>query len=139
MKTLTGRELIIIDTLIWNDKDSREQVADKLNISINTLNNHLDNIYKKLDINNIAALVKWYFLTLCQESKHYPIYQCYDRIRRAIFFFIALIVLTSIIAENCMVRAKRAKPAVRCSRAVRARTRSSRKKTLIIKSLKKSA
>lgn len=36
-----------------------EQIADKLNISVNTVNDHKKKIFKKTDSNNIVALVKY--------------------------------------------------------------------------------
>lgn len=54
IERLTKREKEIVKQIV-NGKTG-QQIADKLNISIHTANNHKKNIFRKLDLHNIAEL-----------------------------------------------------------------------------------
>lgn len=55
---LTKRELELIKLL--SEGLANKTAADKLNVTYFTINQHLKNIYKKLNINSKAELIAWY-------------------------------------------------------------------------------
>ena len=67
---LTPREKEIV-LLVWEDL-SNKQIATKLSISESTVENHLHNIFSKLDIVSRIGLVKkaikMGILTICDEQ-----------------------------------------------------------------------
>lgn len=58
-EVLTSREIDIVNGII--EGLSYKLVADKLNISIDTVRKHIKNIYKKLHINSKSQLLQQYF------------------------------------------------------------------------------
>ncbi|MCY1635099.1 response regulator [Marinifilum sp. D737] len=58
--SLTKTELKVTKTTSENSKDSNEQLASKLGITLNTLKKHLSNIYRKLDIKSKEGLKHFY-------------------------------------------------------------------------------
>lgn len=58
-EVLTSREIEIVNGII--EGLSYKLVADKLNISIDTVRKHIKNIYRKLHINSKSQLVQQYF------------------------------------------------------------------------------
>ena len=56
-KEFTGRERDII--LLCRDGLQSKEIADRLNISFNTVNNHKKNIFQKLGINNTMEMVQY--------------------------------------------------------------------------------
>ncbi len=58
-EVLTSREIDIVNCII--DGLSYKLVADKLDISIDTVRKHIKNVYKKLHINSKSQLVHKYF------------------------------------------------------------------------------
>ncbi len=54
---ITTRELQIIE--LFTEGLSYKEIADKLNISVRTVESHKNNIFEKLEINSIADLVKY--------------------------------------------------------------------------------
>ena len=57
LNELSGRELEIIQ--LFAEGYNYKEVADKLNISCNTVETHKKNIFEKLEINSIVELVKY--------------------------------------------------------------------------------
>ncbi|XOV91691.1 MAG: response regulator [Bacteroidota bacterium] len=53
---LTPREVKILEMLV--DGDRNKEIAEKLSISVRTVDTHRTNIMRKLDVNNTAELVK---------------------------------------------------------------------------------
>lgn len=56
-QALTERELEIL--ILIAREFSSQQIADKLFISINTVESHRKNIFRKLDIKNIAGIIRY--------------------------------------------------------------------------------
>jgi len=56
MKTLTDREMQIV-LLVWEDLTNKD-IAKKLELSESTVENHLHNIYAKLNVGSRIGLVK---------------------------------------------------------------------------------
>ncbi|MEI6820572.1 MAG: response regulator transcription factor [Bacteroidota bacterium] len=54
---ITTRELQIIE--LFTEGLSYKEIADRLNISVRTVESHKNNIFEKLEINSIADLVKY--------------------------------------------------------------------------------
>ncbi len=54
--SLTDRELEVIKLIV--DEHSGQRIAEKLNISKNTVETHRKNLFKKLNVNNTIGLVK---------------------------------------------------------------------------------
>ncbi len=57
---LTPRELSVISLLV--EGLSNRVIAERLGISLNTLETHLRRIYRKLHVSNRTQTVRWYFL-----------------------------------------------------------------------------
>ena len=53
---LTPREFDVMG--LAGEGRSRKEVADSLNISINTVGTHLKNVYRKLEVRNLAGALK---------------------------------------------------------------------------------
>lgn len=62
--TLTKREYEIGSHLAWGD--SKKEIANKLYISVRTVENTARNIYEKIEVNNVAQLTAWMF---CKKFK----------------------------------------------------------------------
>lgn len=58
LECLTKRELQLVELL--SQGLANKMVADKLQLSYFTVNNHLKSIYKKLHINSKSELISWY-------------------------------------------------------------------------------
>lgn len=56
---LTSREMEILELII--EENSSDEISEKLNISIHTVNLHRKQIMKKLGAKNLAALIKIYY------------------------------------------------------------------------------
>jgi DNA-binding CsgD family transcriptional regulator/PAS domain-containing protein len=56
---LTSREMEILELII--EENSSEEISQKLNISIHTVNLHRKQVMKKLGAKNLAALIKIYY------------------------------------------------------------------------------
>jgi DNA-binding CsgD family transcriptional regulator len=54
---VSDRELEIIGLII--EGKSNKEIEDKLNISVNTVKNHIYNIYKKLGVNSRSQLIRF--------------------------------------------------------------------------------
>lgn len=62
MNNLTRRELQI--TELRTHGLLPIQIGDKLTISENTVNNHLASIFKKVEVNNVVSLTRWYIYNI---------------------------------------------------------------------------
>jgi len=64
--SLTKREWELVKIL--SDGYSNKVAADKLNVTYFTINQHLKNIYKKLNINSKSELISWFLTKNVQHS-----------------------------------------------------------------------
>ncbi len=55
---LTKREIELVKLL--SEGIANKTAADRLNVTYFTINQHLKNIYKKLEINSKSELIAWY-------------------------------------------------------------------------------
>ena len=58
---LSKRENQIAELLSWGA--DKKQIADKLFVSVKTVDNHCQHIFEKLDINKCTELSAWWFCT----------------------------------------------------------------------------
>ncbi len=58
LSSLTKRELEVLKLIVA--EQSGQEIAEKLNISKNTVESHRKNLFKKLQVNNSVGLVKFY-------------------------------------------------------------------------------
>lgn len=58
---LTRRETEVAELLAWGM--AKKEAADRLCVSIHTIENTARNIYEKLEINKVAELSVWWFCT----------------------------------------------------------------------------
>lgn len=79
---LTIRELQIAELIAWGA--SKKEIANKLFISVRTVENHARAIYEKINCNSATALSAWWFCT------HYNIPQKYSPLARVLVVFIFL-------------------------------------------------
>ncbi len=57
--TLSHREMQVAELLAWGYTD--KEVAHQLFVSFNTIRKHRQNIYDRLNLQNLADLTRWYF------------------------------------------------------------------------------
>ena len=109
--TLTKREMQITGYVAWGFL--KKEIADELNISYNTVDNHVRNIYEKLNIGKETDLTRWYFFQKLDVRLVNPF-------RRIIAIFFLAITLAGILSQAANVRVLRA-PNARTSRSMRTR------------------
>lgn len=63
---LTKRETQIAELLAWGA--AKKEVAERLFISIRTVENTARNIYRKIEIQKATELCVWWFVTKCGVS-----------------------------------------------------------------------
>jgi len=61
-KKLSSREIEILKLIV--DEFSSDEISQKLNISIHTVNLHRKQMMKKLEVKNLAGLIRLYFSSM---------------------------------------------------------------------------
>lgn len=115
LSKLTPSELVIAEKIAWGL--TKKEIAKELCNSVHTINNHLANIYSKLDINKESDLTRFFFID------KYDIPVC--PIRKEIMRIISIVVFIMTFAVSVMTRENMPRRAVRSAR------KTTRKETLI--------
>ena len=110
---LSPREKSIAGLIAWGFV--QKEIADVLNISVQTVSVHLRNIYRKLSIRKETDLTRWYIFT------EYGIAD--NPFRKIVVVFFLVLTCTAILTENNLVRtfSSRQAPAIKVSRVIRVR------------------
>ena len=96
---LTTRQMQITSYIAWGYL--KKEIADELEISYNTVDNHVRNIYEKLGIGKETDLTRWYFFQKLDVRLVNPF-------KRAIAVFFLALSLTSILGNHVLLRIMRA-------------------------------
>lgn len=112
MRILTKREQQIAELLAWGA--SKKEVANKLYISVRTVENTARNIYEKTKVQCVAQLSAWWFIT------KYEIKNAVNPLLA--IFFLSLVLINELYDDDdAMLRASSAK--VKTVKAGRGRRR----------------
>jgi len=106
MKSLSEREMEIVKLIAWGYL--KKEIAAHLGISYYTVDAHVRNIYRKLNITKETDLTRWYFF------KEYDI-KAENPYRRAIAIFLLILAIAGIFENQAVVRVLRA-PQARVNR-----------------------
>lgn len=105
---LSPREKEISKLIAWGF--SQKEVAAKLNISVLTVNSHLKNIYRELDIHNVADLTRCFFFDeYCIPDNPF---------KKVLAVFFLAISFSMVMTEESTVRVFRSTPLRTSVRAV---------------------
>ena len=106
---LTNRESEIAFLLIKGD--AKKQIAGKLDVAEKTIENHTQNMYKKVNVQSVGAFVSWWFCTNFKIELDKII-----SVKNIVSIFLICLVIVNEMNddENKMLRASRVK--VRTSR-----------------------
>lgn len=115
VSTLSKREYEIAELIAWGL--IKKEVASRLNISYHTVNQHIRNIYEKLQIRKETDLTRWYFIHRYDIPAENPL-------RKIMAVLLLLITLGSIVTDQDMLRVFR----TRTVTTARVRTTRSRNK-----------
>lgn len=113
---LTNREIEIAELFAWGA--SKKEVANHLNVSERTIENHARNIYEKTGCGKVNELSAWWFCTKFNISFDL------SPLKRMVFSLVFLAIITPQILsmDDDIVRMFRTKTmATRCGRASRRR------------------
>ena len=80
--------------------EAKKQVADKLDISTKTVENTVDSIYKRLQVNSIGQLCTWWYAT----KLNIPLDKIYSTALS--LFFICLVCVNEINTDDTAVRVR---------------------------------
>jgi len=95
VSTLSKREYEIAELIAWGL--IKKEIASRLNISYHTVDQHIRNIYKKLQIRKETDLTRWYFIHRYDIPAENPL-------RKIMAVFLLLITLGSIVTDQNMLR-----------------------------------
>lgn len=109
---LSPREMNIAKHLAWGY--TQKEIANSLHISVLTVNTHLKNIYRQLNIHKETDLCRWFLF------KEYSIDD--NPFKKVLAMFFLLISISMVLTEESTVRVFRSTPmreSVRAARPIR--------------------
>ena len=110
---LTKRELAIAELIAWGA--AKKEIADKLCLSVRTIENHTRNIFKKLNIQKSTELCVYWFCTQFGISiKNSPIYK--TMISSTLIIVMLYTVLFYSYCPERAMRTQRARTSINCQR-----------------------
>ena len=121
---LTKQETTVAELIAWGA--TKKDVANRLFISVHTVENHCRNIFDKVGVTKANELSAWWF------CHNYHISFDLSPIKRQIVAAILLLMLLPQIANDCSVRINNSRTVARTVRLSRNRKIEDNNKTIII-------